>query len=273
MSVKLVNGTAASSEATIDTNGNIHVVLPTTGTQAGYAQQNYVPASGAAAKAQRISYDGAAYSGEVRQLLDLDFNAASTTWTPKLLTNATTMTKAVTSGAMRLNASAITTTTTGIAIYARRVVTVENGYEYRVATSVRTSNATATNKQADVGIGYYAFAAGQAAVMNEFIGFRWTTTGGLLGVVETSQGGAPTSQTTNINGNVPYADNVYHNYEVVFTEQQKHIGRVLCSNAFGKALSSGGYSGDACACEGFTVVRISREERDLTKRNFIRPEP
>lgn len=218
MSVKLVNGTAASSEATIDTNGNIHVVLPTTGTQAGYAQQNYVAATGATAKAQRISYDGAAYSGEIRQLFDLDFNAASTTWTPKLLTNATTMTKAVTSGAMRLNASAITTTTTGVAIYSRRVVVVENGYEYRVATSVRTSNATATNKQCDVGLGYYAFAAGQAAAMNEFIGFRWTTTGGLLGVVETSQGGAPTSQTVNINSNTPYADNVYHAYEVVFTE-------------------------------------------------------
>lgn len=218
MSVKLVNGTAASSEATIDTNGNLHVVLPTTGTQAGYAQQNYVPASGATSRAQRISPDGAAYSGELRQLLDLDFNSASTAWSGKIGTNATTMTKAVQNGAMRLNNSAITTTTTGISIYSRRVVTIENGYEYRVSAKVRHANATATNKQCDVGLGYYAFAAGQAAAMNEFIGFRWTTTGGLLGVVETSQGGAPTSQTVSINGNVPYGDNVHHGYEVVFTE-------------------------------------------------------
>ena len=219
MSVKLVNGTAASSEATIDTNGNLHVVLPTTGTQAGYAQQNYVAASGATSKVQRVSYHGAAYSGEVRQMLDLDFNSASTTWSLKILTNATTMTKAVQNGGMRLNNSAITTTTTGISIYSRRVTMVENGYEYRVATAVRHSNATATNKQCDVGLGYYAFAAGQAAAMNEFIGFRWTTTGGLLGVVETSQGGAPTSQTVNINSNTPYSDSVYRVYEVVFTEE------------------------------------------------------
>ncbi len=204
--------------APLDANGNIAVATPLDSNDAGFVQLTYVPGSSVPAKVNRTTQDNGQYTAEPRQLLDLDFNAASTNWSTKIGTNATTMTRAVTNGYMRLNASAITTTTTGVAIYTWRAITVENGYDLRIKMHVRTSNATATNKQADIGIGYYAFAAGQAAAMNEFIGFRWTTTGGLLGVVETSQGGAPTSQTISVNGNVPLADNIAYEYEVVLTD-------------------------------------------------------
>jgi hypothetical protein len=128
------------------------------------------------------------------------------------------MTKAPTNGYMRLNSGAITTTTTGIAIYTNRTFNIEEGVEVRVKFYIRHANAAATNKQIDAGLGYYAFAAGQAAAMNDFIGFRWTTTGGLQAVIETSQGGAPTSQATNINSNVPFSDNVTREYEIVITD-------------------------------------------------------
>lgn len=219
MSVKLITGVAANQEQVVNTSGEASVTLTSAGARAGYAQQSYLAATGATSKVGRISSDGSRYVGEVAQIFDLDFNAASTNWTSKISTNATTLAKAVTNGAMRLNSGAVTTTTTGISIYSNRVFTVEHGSEYRVSMTVRHTNATATNKQVDIGLGYYAFASGQAAAMNEFIGFRWTTTGGLLGVVETSQGGAPTSQTVNINSNVPYADAIFKQYEIVFTDE------------------------------------------------------
>ena len=202
----------------LDANGNVASNLPTTNTQAGFQRETYFPASGAAARDKRVTIDGLGYSAETRQLWCCVWNSASTTWSSKIGTNATTMTKGVQNGFMRLNNSAITTTTTGISIYSWRGFTIEHNYDYWVVIPVRHSNATASNKQCDVGLGYYAFAAGQAAAMNEFIGFRWTTTGGLLAVVETSQGGAPTSQTENINSNAPYSDSVSRDYGILITD-------------------------------------------------------
>jgi hypothetical protein len=53
--------------------------------------------------------------------------------------------------------------------------------------------------------------------MVEFAGFRWTLTGGLIGVLATTLGGAATELTTNINGGVPLSDDVTRTYEVVVT--------------------------------------------------------
>ena len=211
-------GTSTAGKANVDANFNLQVNLPTTSSQAGYAQSAYIPVS-TAPRVNKITEDGQIYLAEARQIFHGDFNAVTAVQSTRWGTNATTLTKAVqTNGFMRLNAGAVTTTTTGIAIYSNRVITIENGYEYRVRFQLRHVNATATNKQIDAGLGYYAFAAGQAAAMNEFIGFRWTTTGGLLGVLETSEGGAPGAQTVNINSNVPYSDNVAREYELLITE-------------------------------------------------------
>lgn len=216
MSVIIRSG-ASGNLANVNSDNELQVALTKNAANAGYEQSAFVPGTGVS-KVRRISADGLAYTAEARQLLDINWNAASTNWAAKIGTNATTMTKAVTQGYMRLNASAITTTTTGISIYSNRIVLIEHGYDYVVQLPVRHANATATNKQADVGLGYYGFAAGQAAAMNEFIGFRWTTTGGLLGVLETSQGGAPTSQTITINSNTPYSDSVSRDYNLVISD-------------------------------------------------------
>jgi len=204
--------------APLDANGNVAVATPLDASEAGFTQDTFVPGASISPRIRRVTLDNAGYSAEGRQLFDLDFNSASTAWSTKIGTNATTMTKGVQNGYMRLNNSAITTTTTGVSIYSWRAFTIENGYDIRVKFHVRHSNAAATNKQADIGLGYYAFAAGQAAAMNEFIGFRWTTTGGLQGVLETSQGGAPTVQTISVNSDVPYPDNVAREYEVIITD-------------------------------------------------------
>jgi hypothetical protein len=54
--------------------------------------------------------------------------------------------------------------------------------------------------------------------MVEFLGFRWTVGGQLLGILEYSTGGAPQSQTVSINGGVPLSDNVAREYEVLVTD-------------------------------------------------------
>jgi hypothetical protein len=211
-------GSSTAGKANVDANYNLQVNLPTTVSQSGYAQKAYSPNS-AVSRINRINEDGQAYYAEGRQVFHADFNAVTVVQSARWGTNATTMTKAVqTNGFMRLNNGAITTTSTGVAIYSNRVITIENGYDYRVRFQLRHANAVATNKQVDAGLGYYLFAAGQANAMNEFIGFRWTTAGGLLGVLETSEGGAAGAQTVSINSNVPYSDNVAREYEILITE-------------------------------------------------------
>jgi len=213
-------GSSTAGKANVDANYNLNVNLPTTATQAGYVQEAYIPTS-TISKLARITGAGARYSAEMRQLIDIDFSTISTVWSGKVGTNATTMTKAASgSGFMRLNNSAITTTTTGISMYTCRTLAIEAGYDYKVSASIRHDNGLATNKQAEFGLGYYAFGTGQAAQMNEFIGFRWTTAGNLIGVLGTSAGGAPTEQTVNINSGTPYSNNVARDYEIVFTSRQ-----------------------------------------------------
>lgn len=210
------SGGSTSGQANVDANYNLKVVLPTTASQAGYAQLTSVSdATSGTSRSAKVSDADGLYASEQRALLNLDFNSASTTWSSKIGTNATTMAKAVSQGFMVLNSGNSTTTTQGISIYSWYAINVQDAYSLHVRTQIKTANAAATNKQMDVGLGYYNFAAGQANAMNDFIGFRWTTTGGLQAVLETSQGGAPTSQTTTINGGVPYSDAVSREYEII----------------------------------------------------------
>jgi hypothetical protein len=218
MDVDIVGGNTGN-KVEADTNNNMKVNLPVVNSQAGFARLTYSPTS-TIFKDATISDDGEIYIAPQYQLWDMQWNSASTTWAAKVGTVATTLTKAPTNGYMRLNSASATTTTTGIAVYSNRVFNIEEGIELRVRAYARHLNMAATNKQFDLGLGYYAFAAGQAAAMNEFIGFRWTTTGGLQCVVETSQGGAPTSQAVNINGNLPFSDNVTREYELVINESR-----------------------------------------------------
>jgi hypothetical protein len=211
------DGTAASSQQDVDTNGNAHVVLPSTATQAGFAQLTYNPNS-SISKSVKVADDNSAYVAVGRTLFDYSFNTTSTAFNPVWGTNATTMTAVSTANYMRLNNSAITTTTTGVSMYTQRVFKLENNGDLVVEFTIKTTNATASSKQAEFGLGYYAFGTGQAAQMNEFIGFRWTTSGGLQGILSESTGGAPAEQTLSVNSNAPYADSVFRKYKVVISE-------------------------------------------------------
>lgn len=205
---------STSGELQNDGNDNARVNLPTTATQAGFAQLAYAP-SASLSKVGKVTEDNALYCAELRQILDIDFNSTGTAWSTKIGTNATTMTKAVQNGFMRLNNSAITTTTTGIAIYSNRVITIETGYEYVIKFQLKHANANATNKQAEFGLGYYNFAAGQANAMNEFVGFRYKTDGSFVAVLATSAGGAAAETETALSIGT---DNVAKEYAIVLSD-------------------------------------------------------
>lgn len=211
------SGLSTANKANVDSNYNLQVNLPTTGTQAGYVQLTYAPSS-SVNKIARNTTVGESLSTTPVLLFEEEFNTTSANFSSRWGTNATTMTAVAANGWMRLNSSAITTTTTGVSMYTYRVFKRSKGSELRIQFTLKHTNAIATNKQADFGLGYYGFAAGQAAAMNEFIGFRFTTGGGFEAVLESTTGGAPTNQNVTINGNVPYSDGFFRRYELIITE-------------------------------------------------------
>ena len=217
-----IEGNTSGNVLEVDANNRMLVSVGTDATTAGTVNITS-NTRGTYTNKLEITEEGQAYATEPYTIFDLNFNSNSSVWSSKINTNATTLTKGTNNGYMRLNNGAVTTTATGISIYSNRVFYIQEASELRIRIYAKHTNITATNKQIELGLGYYNFAAGQANQMNEFIGFRWTTAGGLLGVVGTSFGGAPTEQTININSNVPYSDAIIHEYELIVTESKVHF--------------------------------------------------
>lgn len=212
---------STSGELKTDGNDNARVNLPTTGTQAGFSRLNYVRDASTSREAN-ISEEGGLETRQGRLLFHTNFNGAAA---GALLNNqynqqTTTMTIALNAGFLRFNNSAITTINTGASIYSWRNFSIEAKSTLSCSAHIRHTQGAISNKQVEHGFGFYDVAANQAAAMNEFIGFRWTQAGALLGVLEYSAGGAPTTVTVNINGGVPYSDSVVKRYEVQVSQEQ-----------------------------------------------------
>lgn len=214
-------GATSGNPVEADANGNLQVVLPTTASQAGYAKLVSNSGTGNYNEAE-IGEEGRLTITPTYSVWNIGFNTASTTQYDKLFWQLTTLARAISNGYMRLNSGSVTTASSGISCISKQCVNIDEGTSIRVRMYAKTTNATATNKTAELGLsGLYAAAAGQAGVLNEFIGFRWTNTGGLLGVLETSAWAAtPTTQTVTINGGTPFSDGVTREYEMRITERK-----------------------------------------------------
>jgi hypothetical protein len=214
----IING-ASGNKAVVDANGNLAINLPTTISQAGAAQTSYTLTSGQG-RLGRVTEEGEQYVGQSQLLFFSGFNnpPATTPMSAHWGCQATTLAMASQAGFLRLNSGAVTTANSGIAIQSWRQFSMEDGAGLRIKFKLRHNNGAVANKQAEIGFGSYAIAANQAGSTNEFIGFRWNTSGALQGVLEYSTGSTPTSLTVNINGGVPLSDNVSREYEVVITD-------------------------------------------------------
>ena len=214
-------GSSSSGKANVDSNFNLNVNLPTTGTQSGLSRLNYLRDASTSREAQ-VSEEGELETRQGRLIFHANLNGAAA---GALINNqfnqqTTTMTLALNAGFLRLNNSAITTLNTGCSINSWRTFSTETKCTVSLSGHIRHTQGAISNKQMDFGFGYYDIAANQAAAMNEFAGFRWTQAGNLIGVLEYSAGGAPTTVTVNINGGVPYADSAVKRYEVQLSQEQ-----------------------------------------------------
>lgn len=212
---------STSGELKTDGNDNARVNLPTTGTQAGFSRLNYLRDASTSREAN-ISEEGGLETRQGRLLFHTNFNGAAA---GALINNqynqqTTTMTLALNAGFLRFNNSAITTLNTGAAIFSHRIFSIEAKNTLSISAHIRHTQGAIANKQFDFGLGYYDIAANQSAALNEFIGFRWTQAGALIGVVEYSAGGAPTTVTVNINSGVPYADSATKRYEIQVSQER-----------------------------------------------------
>lgn len=208
-----------TGELRTDTNDNARINLPLDATKGGFSQIAYVRDS-ATARVLRVTEDGENTAASSRMLFTGDFNGATagallnTQWNQQ----ATTMTSALNAGFLRLNSGAITSINTGISINTWRSFTLANGGVLTSALYIKHLNGNIANKVVEYGFGYYDIAANQNAATNEFFGFRWTATGNLVGIVEYSVGGAPTTLSVNINAGIPFSDNVSRNYQIALSE-------------------------------------------------------
>ena len=210
-----------SGELKTDGNDNARVNLPVSGLQAGFSRLNYLR-DAATSREVNISEEGGLETRQGRLLFHTNFNGAAA---GALINNqynqqVTTMATALNAGFLRFNSGTVTTINIGASINTWRVFPVECKSTMSLSGHIRHTQGAVSNKQFDFGFGYYDVAANQAAAMNEFIGFRWTQAGGLLGVIEYSAGGAPTTVTVNINGGVPYADSAVKRYEIQLSQER-----------------------------------------------------
>lgn len=251
MSIILKSG-SDTNLADVDSNKNLQVNLPTTGTQAGFARLGYLR-DAATAREANISEEGGLETRQGRLLFHTNFNGAAA---GALINNqynqqTTTMTLALNAGFLRFNNSAITTINTGAAVFSHRTFSIESKSTLSLSTHLRHSFGAIANKQFDFGFGYYDIAANQAATMNEFMGFRWTQAGALIGVLEYSTGGAPTTVTVNINGGVPYADSATRRYEVQVSQEQVEF---WVDNVYQASIARQPDAPGICKANGYPVI-------------------
>jgi hypothetical protein len=133
---------------------------------------------------------------------------------------ATTMATAINAGFVRFNSGAITTLNTGVSLNTWRTFSLDKSGATQIKAHIKHTQGASSNKVFEYGLGYYDVAANQAAAVNEFIGFRWTTGGNLVGALDYTTGGAPTTLSVNINSGTPLSDNVSREYEIFITHNQ-----------------------------------------------------
>jgi hypothetical protein len=210
------NGTAASAEATVDTNGDLHVRTPQTQSKAGFSQLSCEIDSGSITasryvKALEASSDFRLRVGMDQPLFSLGFEGTIQARDRYQQTD-NTMTCAQASGFLTLNSAASAVTTINTRIQTYRMFPLFGSYALAVEMWGKVINETATNSATEFGVGYVS----AATAPTDGVFFRYNAGGQLMGVV--SYGGTETtvnltSPTTNV---CHHWTILIHNEEVEF---------------------------------------------------------
>lgn len=183
--IKIANGTAASAEQTVDTNGNAHVVLPTTDTQAGFAALVAENDPGTLTGSRSMQPLEATQDFRLRvgvdtPVFDLAFEGTAVAQALISQTATGAMAAAQASGFLALNSGAITTTTTAMVVRTYRCFPLFGSYTTYVEFWAKPANESATNSVTEFGFGYVA---GTTVLPTDGVMFRYNAGGQLMGVV------------------------------------------------------------------------------------------
>jgi hypothetical protein len=161
--IKIANGTAASAEQTVDTNGDAHVVLPLVEERAGYAALTSVIDEGdvlgvRAVKAVEVSPD---FRTRVAVDTPLFVQTFEGTIIPQaqIQLNLTTMTAPMSGGFLQLNAANATASGNAANFRTYRTFSLNAAAGLQCEVWARHANATATNAITEFGLGYAAAVA------------------------------------------------------------------------------------------------------------------
>ncbi len=182
--IKIGNGTPASAEATVDTDGNLHVVTPTDIDQAGYTLLASEVDDGTVLgtsyrKALEVTEDYRLRVGVDSILFNLGFEGTNIA-RDRLQQNDTTMTAAQTTGQLTLNSGNSTTTNQAVNVRTYRTFPLFGSYSTYGEIWAAIGNPTATNAVTEWGFGY---CSGVTAQMTDGVIFRLIGGGTLRAVV------------------------------------------------------------------------------------------
>lgn len=156
--IKLANGTAASAEMTVDTDGNAHVTLPTTIEQGGFACMATENDDGTVlgtryVKALETSEDYRLRVGVDTILFHHSFEGTNVA-RDRIQQNDTTATSAQTTGKITINSGASVTSGQGSNIRTYRTFPMYGSFTTHAEFWVQEANITSTNSLSEFGFGY-----------------------------------------------------------------------------------------------------------------------
>ena len=287
--IKLANGQAANAEATVDTDGNLHVTLPTTADQAGYAAAiSEVDAGDVTGsrymKALEVTDDYRLRVGTDSILFNHSFEGTNIA-RDRIQQNDTTATAAQTTGQLTLNSGNSTTSGHAVNIRTYRTFPLFGTFTTYGEVWCQLGNPTATGAVTEWGFGY---CSGATVQLTDGVIFRVTSGGTLRAVViNNSLDVAATNITTT---NVPSRDgsgsfdlaetNHYivaiHNDEVEFWINEVLVARLATLSTYGSPTSAANQplfvrtynSGTASAARTILVKFLNVSLGEVPGRNW-----
>ncbi len=218
------NGTAASAETTVDTNGNLHVTLPTANAQTGKVRMMSENDPGGSVRAAQLESPETTEDYRLRVGMDSveDFELFSYTnqQTSKHTYTFTTLTMDLSGGFLRTNATGITTINTAAKFNTfRSFATWAQQTPLYVEFMLTIDAAVATNTTVDIGM--YLPGAASPYAPTDGVYLRLTSTGW---VIVCNNGGEITTALTDGNGTAftPVVNQVYQ-FQLAITNREVNV--------------------------------------------------
>lgn len=214
--IKIANGTAASAEVTVDTNGDAHVRTPITETLAGFVQLSGESDAGSLTgarlvRALDVSQDYRARVGMDTPLFSQAFEGTVVAQ-DRLQQAVSTMTITQASGFLILNTALATANTNAAQVRTYRTFTLLGNAPLYGEFWLREDNETATNAISEWGFGYVA----GVAAPTDGVFFRRLAGGQLRGVINFAGAETPVDLASPTAGATHYYIIVVHNERVEF---------------------------------------------------------